>query len=192
MEQELNCFFVGHFIPLQGIDVIIRAANFLRNEAVMFHFIGAGQTAEEIHQLIESYNLKNVKWDRNVRPYEYVVQKIEEFDVCLGIFSDSKKANKVIPNKIYLYTRLGKPIITAKTSAIEELFTDRHNILLCKPNDPVDLADKIRELNNSKTLLEELSINVLKLYKEQLIPQRIVFPFINALTRKIQNYVTDR
>ena len=76
-----ECFevlFFGAFIPLQGTDVIIRAAKILEGESVRIHMLGAGQTYDETVALAKELNVKNVcslggsrlsafqKWHSNV------------------------------------------------------------------------------------------------------------------------------
>ena len=46
--------------------------------------------------MIEQYGLKNIEWEAWV-PYQALIDRISEADVCLGIFGSSGKAARVIP-----------------------------------------------------------------------------------------------
>jgi glycosyltransferase involved in cell wall biosynthesis len=94
-------------------------------------------------------------------------------DICLGIFGNTAKAARVIPNKIYEAAALGKAIITADTPAIRELFTDRQDILLCKRSDPADLAEKIMLLKNDTALRRKIADGALRLFRERCTPAAI-------------------
>ena len=64
-EKKLNrfiVFFFGSFIPLHGIDTIVKAAIILqKNDDIVFKICGDGQTKPEITKLINDYKLKNVE-----------------------------------------------------------------------------------------------------------------------------------
>jgi glycosyltransferase involved in cell wall biosynthesis len=92
--------------------------------------------------------LTNVTFHERV-PYEELPLFISNADICIGIFGDTPKTQRVIPNKIYEYLAMHKPIITADTPAIRELLTDAKNVVLCKTADGEDLARKIRLLQDN-------------------------------------------
>jgi glycosyltransferase involved in cell wall biosynthesis len=50
-----------------------------------------------------------------------------------------------------------KPVITAETPAIKEVFTDRKNIILCQAANSFSLRDAIIELINDKNLTRKIS-----------------------------------
>ncbi len=141
--------FYGSFIPLHGIDVIIGAANILRKRSdILFELVGAGHTFDKIEKQIKSFGLKNVRLTGKVK-YVQLPDKIRSWDICLGIFGSSKKTDMVIPNKVFHYSACGKPIITKKTKAVEEIFTNGKNIMLCESR-PESLAGCIvRYVENS-------------------------------------------
>ena len=67
--------------------------------------------------------------------------------VCLGIFGDTGKANRVIPNKAFQILLSGKPLITRDSAAIRELIGPDHNgVLLVPPANPQALADAVRSV----------------------------------------------
>src|SRR3546814_10242253 len=43
--RPMHVLFYGQFIPLHGVDTVIRAARLLRNEPVEWQIIGQGQVA---------------------------------------------------------------------------------------------------------------------------------------------------
>ncbi len=183
--QEENSFFTLHFhgtfIPLQGISYIIEAANILKDQQIRFVILGSGQESEKIRRLADRYNLKNVVFKEKV-PYEELPQYISSADACLGIFGESAKTGRVIPNKVNEYAAMAKPIITADTRAIREVYTDKENILLCKVADAEDLADTILELKNSpgpsRTLIGKAAYQV---YKQTGVSDVIVRKLLNEL-----------
>ena len=53
----------------------------------------------------------------------------------------------------------GKPIIASDLPSINEVVSHNHSALLFKPDDSIDLTEKIYQLVNNKKLSEKLSLN---------------------------------
>ena len=141
----LRIGFYGAFAPLQGVETILRAAQLLRDRTELeWEIIGSGFDYARCRRLAAALHLPRLTW-RDWLPFEDLPGAIRSYDVCLGIFGESLKTDLVIPNKIYHYAACGKPIITADTAAVRELFTNRKDILLCQKS-PEDLARKVVQL----------------------------------------------
>ena len=149
-------FFHGSFIPLQGIEYIIQAADRLREHSdIEFRLYGGGQTRDAMIQLAQELNLREVKFFSHV-PVASVAEHMADADVCLGIFGDTPKTNRVIPNKVYESLAEQKPVITADTPAIRELFDER-DLLLVPCAKPEALADAILKLKNNPNLARRIA-----------------------------------
>jgi len=135
---------------------------------------------KKIIELASKLNIKNINFINPV-PYEKLKDYLNEADICLGIFGNTEKAQRVIPNKIYEALAAGKPIITAKSLAAEELFKNYKNILFCNSADFKDLAKKILELKNNQLLRKQIAQNGYQLFKEKLTPQKIAEDLLKKL-----------
>lgn len=171
-------YFYGSCIPLQGVKYILEAVKILQTENIRFNIIGS-----KIKEAFKGYNLSNVNFIDNV-PYEKLAQYLAEADICLGIFGDTDKAQRVIPNKVFDALALGQPVLTGASPAIKELLTDRENALFCRLADSKDLASKIMELKNDAGLRKKIARNGYKLFIEKLTPQKIVADLINSLKKE--------
>lgn len=167
-----SVLFWGSFIPLQGVEHIVRAAKILEKEPVVFNLIGYGQTYEKNKKLAQDLGIKNINFLGRVSD-EALIEHIRETDACLGTFSDSLKADITIQNKIFESLASQKPIITEESSAIRELLKDGQGAVFCKKADPNDLADKILMLKNNPTLRNKLAQDGYELFLEKLTPQKI-------------------
>jgi len=157
-DNKFHVGFYGSFIPLQGIFKIIETAKLLqRNVDIVFEIIGDGHFYKKAKQLSQKYNLKNINFLGRIS-YEKLPEYINNFDIALGIFGDSLKADIVIPNKIYHYAAQKKCIITKETKGIKELFKNNKNIVLCS-NEPKDIAEKILFLKNNNDFAERIANN---------------------------------
>lgn len=168
---EFLIHFHGSFIPLQGIQYIIKAAKKLeKHPGIQFSIIGKGQTYSEIRDLAQKLNVVNVNFLDYV-PYKELPNYIARADICLGIFGDTEKAKRVIPNKVYEAIAMKKPVISADTPAARELFTNRKNILFCRAADPEDLAKKILELKNNPVLGKRIAESAHRLFSRKATPK---------------------
>jgi len=150
-DDRFRIFFYGSFIPLQGIDVILKAAKILQDKNTNAHFtlLGGGQTKPEMVDLAQKLFLKNVTF-KDFAPLEELPNHINNADICLGIFGTSDKAKRVIPHKILDYRACGKKVITERSPAILERYANDHDVVLCEAGDAEDLASKIVECLSKK------------------------------------------
>jgi glycosyltransferase involved in cell wall biosynthesis len=145
VNRPFRVLFYGQFIPLHGIDTVVRAAKHCEQAPIAWQLIGVGQEAERIRQLIRELNPRQLSWQDWVS-YETLVERIHQADVCLGIFDDGDKARRVIPNKVFQIAASAKPLITADTPAIRELLEPADTIILVPSRDPAALAEAVRRL----------------------------------------------
>jgi glycosyltransferase involved in cell wall biosynthesis len=163
---KFNILFQGTYIPLHGIKYIVDAAYALRDEKeIIFTLIGNGQMYNDIVKYSENLRINNINFLPIITQDE-LRNKIVDSDLCLGIFGDTEKATRVIPNKVYQYLACGKPIITGDSKAIRELLEHNNNVYLCNFADSDELANSIKRLYEDQKLREKLSVNAYKLFSE--------------------------
>jgi glycosyltransferase involved in cell wall biosynthesis len=142
--RPFEVLFYGTYIPLQGIEHILRAAALVheKDPGIRFRLIGRGQTYPAMRDLSEALGLRNVTFEPLVAPGE-LPARIAEARVCLGIFGTTLKAGNVVPNKVVQAAAMAAAIVTADTPAVRRYFRDGESALLARPGDPADLAGKI-------------------------------------------------
>lgn len=148
--ETIRVLFYGTFIPLQGIDTIVRAAAEVQrtNAAIRFQLIGNGQTSAAIYRLADQLRVRNIEFVAPSVPYLQLPQYIANADICLGIFADRPKTMRVIPNKLFQCAAMGKAVVTADTPAIREGFF-RNELALVPAGDEQALAETILRLASS-------------------------------------------
>ena len=150
--ETLNVLFYGQFIPLHGIATIVRAAQGARGEAIHWILIGTGQEAPRIRALLDEAPA-DVEWIPWLE-YEELIERIAGADVCLGIFGDTDKAARVIPNKVFQILSAGAPLITRDSPAIRELLApDMPGVYLVPPGDASALLDAVRRFAEERDSL---------------------------------------
>jgi len=158
-KKTKNNQFVVHFhgtnIPLQGIEYILKTT-FLLKKHLDIKFVFVGPNIVEDNRYSFS-NTNNVEFLGKVG-YFKIPDFIDNADICLGIFGDTIKTKRVIPNKVFECVARRRVIITADTSAIRELF-DENDLYLISSASPNALAEAILFLKNNPDKLEKLAQN---------------------------------
>ncbi len=166
--------FYGKFAPLHGIPFILDAADALRDhDDILFRIVGGGQTFDESMVYAAELGLENLDLIPWLEP-DALRDAIEESGVCLGIFGDTAKASRVVPNKVYQCLAAGAPVITGRSAATESLLSDRTDVLLCEMADGSALAEAILELRNDAGQRQKLGTEAARTFRERFTPGVIV------------------
>ena len=140
---NVEIFFYGTLIPLQGVDVILDTAKILQDQHANVHFTMAGSS--KLQEMAATRDLKNVTCHPFV-PIEDLPAMMHAADLCLGIFGTSNKAQRVIPHKVVDAVACGVPVITEDSPAIRERFADHPLVRLIPAGNPAALARAILAL----------------------------------------------
>jgi len=161
-KEEFNIGWVGSFIPLHGIDKILKTAQLLKDKNVVFHIIGSNykDNLTVYKDTAEKNNLRNIIFYGEKNYFESM-SILNECNVCLGIFGDSNKSKSVIPYKIFDYLYLNKTIIT-QTALIEEELQEFKNISFTKPN-PESIAQQILYIRHNPVSFDSRTLLLSKL-----------------------------
>ncbi|MEP4149534.1 MAG: glycosyltransferase [Halioglobus sp.] len=178
--EKFTVCFHGKFIPLQGVQYILQAAKILENENVFFRIIGEGQTFPELKQYVDDEQIENVKF-YGMLPMSDIPQLQLESHVGLGIFGDTDKAKRVIPNKLYEIMALKMPVITGESVAVAELFTDGEELFTCNMADAESLADRIRTLRDNRGQLSDVALKGYQKYQDTCTPTELGKTLASAL-----------
>ena len=167
--------FYGTYIPLHGVATIIEAARLLRGEAIRFRIIGSGQQRPEIGRLVQELRLDNVDLEEPL-PLERLPDEIAKAALCLGIFGDSAKAFRVIPNKVFQAVAMGRPVVTADTPAIRSAF-EPDEVVRVPAADPEALAASIvallRDREQARGVASRGHARYLRDYSQEVLAGRL-------------------
>jgi glycosyltransferase involved in cell wall biosynthesis len=162
--DTFEVLFQGTFIPLQGVEKIVSAAELIKDHHdIKFTFIGGGQTFPDIKRLINDKKI-NIQLEPFM-PLDELNKRINRADVLFGIFGDSQKTDRVIPNKVWQAVAIGKSVITKDTSAIRECFTDQELYLVA--NTPQAIAGAVLDLKKNREKGIVLAARALACYQKQ-------------------------
>jgi glycosyltransferase involved in cell wall biosynthesis len=179
----MQVLFYGSFLPLHGVRTVLDAAVRLRRDRdIEFILLGDGPERAAHVAYARAEQLENVRFLDWV-PYETLGRVVAAADVCLGIFGSSAKAQMVIPNKMYQAAMVGRPVITADTPAVREVFAHGATAWMCPAADADALAGAIRTMGSRLTLRQQLGQQAAALMAEQFSPAAQAHRLADILAR---------
>jgi glycosyltransferase involved in cell wall biosynthesis len=163
--------FVGTFVPLQGAEVVARAAVLLSgDDSLRFRIIGNGQTADRVADILAASPSVHCEWDRAWKSADELSQAIQRADICLGIFGEGDKAQRVWPLKNYAAMAVGRPLITGDTRCARAILAESSAppFAVAPVGDAGALADAIRFLSRNPRARDEYARRAGAVYDERL------------------------
>lgn len=140
-KDDFIVLFFGTGLPLQGVDIVLKSAELLKNNSkIKFIIIG---------------NIKTKKDYTNIKflPFmneEELARYIKMADLCLvGHFNNQiEKAKRTIPCKAFICKAMNKKMILGKNKANMELFNDKdENIYYVEMGNSQELSKIISNIN---------------------------------------------
>jgi len=172
----LEVVYVGGFLPLHGVEVVIGAAEALEARHgprfARFTLIGQGMTAARAERDIAARGLRSVRRLPRM-PYASALQALAKADVALGIFGTTEKAGRVVPHKVYQAMALGLPTVTRRSRAVAEFFRDGEHLILVPAGDAPALAQALEALAGDPERGSRIGASGRASVQQQASPERI-------------------
>jgi glycosyltransferase involved in cell wall biosynthesis len=165
-QETMRILYYCTYLPLHGVDVVLKAAKLVEDLPISFRLIGNGPLYTSMIDLATNLRLKRVEFIPTV-PLSQLPSEIDAADICLGgHFGTSAKAGRVIPGKIYQIMAMGRPIIAGDTLANRVLLSHDKSAWLSQAGDPASLAEAIKELYHEPDRRCRLGRSARDLYHE--------------------------
>lgn len=171
--------FHGKYIPVQGADVLVRAAKILERENVHFTMIGGGQEAKATQTLAEELKVTNVTF-LPFLPQEKVKEYIRVADVAIGLVGDVPRVVRAIPNKMYEAAAMGRVSINVDSTSLREVFTPGADAIGVAQGSAESLANAILELKKSGRA-REMGEKALATFRAKCAPEVVAQGLIEIL-----------
>ena len=161
----------GTYIPLQGLEKVIKAFALLKKEGVDARLTVWGDSdakAAPYRRLADrlkcsdSIDFINDKWG-DVECWEQYISS--ESDCSMGIFGDSVKAHTVLANKVLDGVAFKTPVITAPSGGVAEYF-DESSMVIAEP-EPEVICEAMKKVTNADIgTIESMTGKAYDIYKE--------------------------
>ncbi len=186
VDGKLRLVFHGTILERYGLHNLMVALSKVRHrDKIHVKFIGEGDFAARLHEMIASLNLGDtVEFVNRVFPLQEIPRVLADSNLGLVPVETTSITNYALPLKLLEYISLGIPVITVRSAAIGYYFDD-DDCLFYRPEDPASLP----------ALLDRLAENpdILLRYRERAVALRDKFLWGNekkkyiALLRELSN-----
>jgi glycosyltransferase involved in cell wall biosynthesis len=165
---RLSVLFYGTFLPLHGMDVVLRACKLLEDRPIEFRIIGGrGKPLARFLALLEELKPGNVTHDTWVDFEDLQSTVIPNADLCLGgPFGGTPQARRVITGKTFQFLAQSKPTVVGRVSEPVN-FVDRENCLLVDQASPESLAEAFEWSLANRERLPNIGKNGNQLFRDQ-------------------------
>lgn len=162
--KEFNIGYVGHLYKGRGIELIHDLSK--KFQTIDFHILGG--SANDVTEWNEA-----TKANDNIHFYGHAAHSeipafASKMDVLLSPYQRSvsvKGGGNTVqwmsPLKIFEYMSYEKPFICSDLPVLREVLKDRHNCILCTPDESTEWEKAIEELKNNAELRNQLGTNAL-------------------------------
>ncbi len=144
--QKPVILFVGNLVWQKGVEYLIRAKEFLSEEAEIV-IVGNGPLFEELKGIVEFEKMKGIKFTGARSDIENIMPAADVF--VLPSLSEGR------PTVLLEAMASGKPVVATNVGGIPEIVNKEIGILV-NPEDPVGLAEAINKILQDKDLKEKM------------------------------------
>lgn len=167
IKNVIKIVYPGSLSWHQGIDVVLKALNKIRDYPLKFefHIYGNGKEKQNLINLSNSLNLKHIVFFKDLVPLQDVPSLL--YDADIGIVPKRKEdsfGNEAFSTKILEFMSLGIPVVVSDTKIDKYYFKD-DQVQFFKSGDIDDLAEKLLLLIDNKELRDTLVNNSFELLK---------------------------
>ncbi|WP_429041711.1 glycosyltransferase [Aeromonas veronii] len=154
-DKPFTIGFIGTLTQYEGISLLIESVKILRKLRLIVNLviIGTGPQEKEIKQLI-----KQIPYLQHIKkvPHNCVSKLYQGFDCCTYPRRNDPVCRYVPPLKVLEAMAMEKAVIVSDLPPLVEMVEDRVTGLVCVPDSPESLAEKIKLLMDDEALARQL------------------------------------
>ncbi len=165
-DKAFNCSVIHHGgIDLRdGVADIVDAARILVEEFpdAKFYIVGDGSCLADVIKQAKEKGVHDAFVFTGWQPYSKMREYLAEADIGVVSRINILPNNMVLTLKLLEYWATETAVISSDMKGIREVATDHEDILFYEPENPFDLAKKLRILFTDQQLLNKIRKNGLK------------------------------
>lgn len=184
-KKERKLLYVGRVVRNKGVHVAVNSVGYLINQLgitnVSLDIIGDGnpEFIAYLNKLVKNLKLGGVVKFRGKMSREDVIKEYSKYDILVvpSIWEE--------PFGIIILEAMsqGIPVVATNVGGIPEIISDKEDGILVAPNDPIAMAEKIKELLEDPGLVRKVSINGIRLIREKYTDEKIM--------NQVENYLRE-
>ena len=148
-DDSFKIIFTGNIGTAQGLDILPKTAELLKDENVRFIIVGDGRYLDEFIRTIESKSVSHKFILIPRQPAEKIPMLLSACDAAFVSFADNDLWKKTIPAKLQSYMACGMPIIASAGGETERIINESGCGICCTVGDATELSHGIKSMSES-------------------------------------------
>lgn len=145
-DGSFKIIFTGNIGTAQGLEILPRTAELLKNENVKFVVVGDGRYLETFTDEVKKREVRDKFIMIPRQPAERIPELLAACDVAFLSFQDEELWAMTIPAKLQSYMACGMPVIAAAKGETERIIREAECGRSCGIGDPEALVNAVKEL----------------------------------------------
>lgn len=183
--SEFKVIFTGNIGVAQGLQVLPRTAQRLKNENIKFIIVGDGRYLQELKAEIMLLNVNEKFMMIPRQPAEKIPEILALCDVAFLSFSNDDLWKKTIPAKLQSYMACGMPIIASAQGETKRVIEEAKCGVCVPINDAEKLSSALVEMRNLN--LKQMSVNSRKYFENNFDKQKLMDQMEKHISSIINN-----
>ena len=177
----IDLMFAGNIGKVQNVEIILKAADKLRDQKIRFHIVGDGTDLERLQKMSSDMKLDNVVFHGR-QPLESMPKYYSMADAMLVTMEDDPVLNLTLPGKVQTYMAAGKPIIGSINGEAAKVIAESGCGYCCKAEDVGSLVEAISQLASGNKI-GQLAKASRVYYDKHFIKDRFIKTLENELVK---------
>ena len=182
--------YLGVIGQQEGIQYMLQAAKHIRDnmgrDDIFWGIVGGGPHLDELRRLCTSMGLDDIVEFTGRVDDNKMLDYLNTADICVNADEYNEMNDKSTMNKVLEYMALGKPIV--QFDLTEGRYSAQGASLYARPNDSVDMAEKIVSLLDDPARRAEMS----RIGRDRIVNELSWDHTSRALLDSYDKYFTDR
>lgn len=147
---SLSVVYTGFIDVTRGLDTVVRAVALARQEnlPVTLDVVGTGEALDQIRQLVASLGIDEFVTFHGWRSQPELRSIIAASSIGVVPHRVTAHTHTTLPNKIFDYMALARPVIVSNARALEDVVADAGCGLVFEDGDPESLLSCLRQLQS--------------------------------------------
>lgn len=182
--------YLGVIGQQEGIQYMLQAAKHIRDnmgrDDIFWGIVGGGPHLDELRRLCTSMGLDDIVEFTGRVDDNKMLDYLNTADICVNSDEYNEMNDKSTMNKVLEYMALGKPIV--QFDLIEGRYSAQEASLYARPNDAVDMAEKVVSLLDDPDRRAEMS----RIGRDRIVNHLSWDHTSRALLETYDRYFTER
>ena len=141
--QRIDLVFAGNIGKVQAVEVLIQAANLLREQPLRWHIVGDGSNYEACMALAKQLDLDERVVFYGRRPLDEMPTFYAMADAMLVSMKDDVSVNDTLPGKVQSYMAAAKPVLGSIAGETAYVIEQAHCGFCAPPDDVQAFANVV-------------------------------------------------